>query len=373
MAEINQACCQYSLPNMNVVENPRVSLPLTNTINSNNYAYTNTSNSTPTHQTPNSAAPNRQQIDLTCKTQQLLRGYDLKFGKSQDDDAESFISRLRTVKQLTNLSDRDLLAFMPSMLVGDAEIWAEPLFTTWTSLEKFEEDLRLQYGIPNFQIRLENEILTRTQGPDETIAVYIAKIRLLMNKLSPAWTLEKQLDRVYENLHPKYIKSINRNQFISFKDLTLLGQQQERVFDKQKTYKPPPPADHHMIRKSAYCTTKTHKTAAISEVEEVAAVNTYKPKQTNTPPLNTNNNCTTNNAPQQPKTRIGSSNKKTDHCWICNATDHWAMKCPQKTGDICYRCKTEGVKVYNCPTPSCIEYVQSKKSGNGKRGDEQGR
>ncbi|CAB0033554.1 unnamed protein product [Trichogramma brassicae] len=298
---------------------------------------------TPTHQTPNPTAPNRQQIDLTCKTQQLLRGYDLKFGKSQDDDAETFISRLRTVTQLTNVSERDLLAFMPSMLAGDAEIWAEPLYTTWTTLEKFEEDLRLQYGIPNFQIRLENEILTRTQGPDETIAVYIAKIRLLMNKLSPAWTLEKQLDRIYENLHPKYIKSINRNQFTSIKELTLLGQQQERVFDKQKTYKPPPPADHHMIRKSAYCTTKTHKTAAISEVEEVAAVNTYKPRQTNTPPSNTNNNTATNNTQRQPKTQIGSNNKKTDHCWICDATDHWAMKCPQKTGDICFRCRTEVV------------------------------
>ncbi|KAL7297474.1 hypothetical protein TKK_0009843 [Trichogramma kaykai] len=211
MTEINQACCQYSLPNMNVIDNPRISLPFTNTVSSNNYAYTNTSNSTPTHQTPNPTAPNRQQIDLTCKPQQLLRGYDLKFGKRQDDDAESFISKLRTVKNLTNLSDRDLLAFMPSMLVGDAEIWAEFLFTKWTSLGKFEEDLRLQYGIPNFQIRLENEILMRTQGPDETIAVYIAKIRLLINKLSPPWTTVKQLDRVYENLHPKYIKSINRN------------------------------------------------------------------------------------------------------------------------------------------------------------------
>ncbi|CAB0028834.1 unnamed protein product [Trichogramma brassicae] len=317
--------------------------------------FQNLQNGTLTHQTPNPTAPNRQQIDLTCKTQQLLRGYDLKFGKSQDDDAESFISRLRTVKQLTNLSDRDLLTFLPSMLVGDAEIWAEPLYTTWTSLEKFEKDIRLQYGIPNFQIRLENAILTRTQGPDETIAIYIAKIRLLMNKLSPPWTLEKQLDRAYENLHPKYIKSINRNQFISFKELTLLGQQQERVFDKQRTYKPPPPANHHMIRKSAHCTTKTHKTAAISDVEEVAAVNTYKPKQANTSPSNTNNNSTTDNIQRQPKTQIGSNNKKTDHCWICNATDHWAMKCPQKTGDICFRCRTEGVRVYNCSTPSCID------------------
>ncbi|CAB0043043.1 unnamed protein product, partial [Trichogramma brassicae] len=142
--------------------------------------------------------------------------------------------------------------------------------------------------------------------------------------------------------------------------LTLLGQQQERVFDKQKTYKPPPLADHHMIRKSAYCTTKTHKTAAISEVEEVAAVNTYKPRQTNTPPSNTNNNTATNNTQRQPKTQIGSNNKKTDHCWICDATDHWAMKCPQKTNDICFRCRTEGVRVYNCSTPSCIEAMSKR-------------
>ncbi|KAL7290593.1 hypothetical protein TKK_0015357 [Trichogramma kaykai] len=85
----------------------------------------------------------RQQIDISCKTQQLLRGYDLKFGRNDKDDAESFITKLKTVQELTNIAEKDLLRFMPSMLTGDAEIWAEPLYSQWDTLEKFIEDLRL--------------------------------------------------------------------------------------------------------------------------------------------------------------------------------------------------------------------------------------
>ncbi|KAL7292312.1 hypothetical protein TKK_0013917 [Trichogramma kaykai] len=69
---------------------------------------------------------NRQEIDITCKTQQVLRNYDLKLGKNDKVDAESFIAKLHTVQTLTKITDKDLLRFMPSMLVGDAEIWAEP-------------------------------------------------------------------------------------------------------------------------------------------------------------------------------------------------------------------------------------------------------
>uniref|UniRef100_A0ABD2WGX5 Ty3 transposon capsid-like protein domain-containing protein n=1 Tax=Trichogramma kaykai TaxID=54128 RepID=A0ABD2WGX5_9HYME len=310
----------------------------------------------------------RQQIDFSCKTKQLLRGYDLKFGRNDKDDAESFITKLKTVQELTNIAEKDLLRFMPSMLTGDAEIWAEPLYTQWDTLEKFIEDLRLQYGIPNFQMRLEDEIRNRTQGPDEKITTFIAKIRLLMNKISPQWSEKKQLNRIYENLHPKYLKNIKRSQFNNFKELTLIGQEAESLIDKEQNYKPPP-TERSLVPKAAYASKKNNNNNGTKK-NEIAAIENKNLQKYNKPPNNnynenytsrsfTNNyvkknNSTASNENRQQKpaqqTAAPANDrdkpKRDDNCWICKASDHWAMLCPNKDGDICYRCRTKGFRIY---------------------------
>ena len=81
----------------------------------------------------------------------------------------------------------------------------------------------MQYGVPDFQARLEEEIWSRTQGPDEPISPFLANLRLLLDKVVPRMTLEAQLERVYRNLHPSLYRFIFREQFKTFEELQILG------------------------------------------------------------------------------------------------------------------------------------------------------
>ena len=89
-------------------------------------------------------------------------------------------------------------------LTDDAEVWSCSIADSWLDMNDLFTDLRLQYSIPDLQIRLEDDIRNRKQAPGEAISQYIPKIIILLDKLSPKLPMQSQLDRVYRNLHPDY-------------------------------------------------------------------------------------------------------------------------------------------------------------------------
>ena len=135
----------------------------------------------------------------------------------------------------------------------------------------------MQYGVPDFQARLEEEIRSRTQGPDEPISSFISNLRLLLDKVVSKMTLEAQLERIYRNLHPSLYRCIFREQFKTFEELQILGQREEVRREKEKTYRPPPPPESALFPHFAYKIKKRTKAAVINttdmEIEHnVAAV-----------------------------------------------------------------------------------------------------
>ena len=151
------------------------------------------------------------------------------------------------------------MRLIPSILSGAAHFWARPLIQNWNSATDFFAAFRLQYGISDFQARLEEEMTSRTQGPDESVSSFISNLRLILGKVVPKISLEAQLERTYRNLHPLLYRSIFREQFKLFGELQIFGQREEMRREKEKTYRPPPPPESTLFPNFAYKIRKKHK------------------------------------------------------------------------------------------------------------------
>ena len=114
------------------------------------------------------------------------------------------------------------------------------------------EEIRLQNSIPDLQIRLKDNIRSRTQAPDGTISSFIPKIRLLLGRLSPKISLSSQLDRSHRHLHSDYQKAFKRDQFSFFQELLRLGAAEETRKDREKNYTVPKPPEQYLFPEPAH-------------------------------------------------------------------------------------------------------------------------
>ena len=318
-----------------------------------------------------------QRETRTCN---LLQKWQVSFSGGYKEDVEEFIERIKECQRSLNVTDGEILRLIPSILSGAARFWARPLSQNWNSITDFFAALRLQYGVPDFQARLEEEIRARTQGPDEPISSFISNMRLLLDKVVPKMTLEAQLERTYRNLHPSLYRFIFREQFKTFEELQILGQREEVRREKEKTYRPPPAPETALFPNFAYKMKKRTKAAVINttdgEIEHNVAAVKVVPKDypiskrqektqgetapTATPVQQNENrkesargrqSAPARNSPtdqQRPRRRATSSDK----CWVCKKEGHWDRECKERQGVLCYRCGHPGVIVATCPNCS---------------------
>ena len=199
-----------------------------------------------------------QRETRTCT---LLQKWQVSFSSGYKEDVEEFIERIKECQYLLGVTDSEILKLIPS-------IWTvRPLSPNWRSTTDFFAALRLQYGVPDFQACLEEEIRSRAQGPDEPISSFLANLRLLLDKVVPQMTLETQLEREYRNLHPSLYRFVFRDQFKTFEKLQTLGQREEVRREKEKTYRPPPAPELSLFSNFAYKMKKRIKAAVINTTE----------------------------------------------------------------------------------------------------------
>ena len=115
-----------------------------------------------------------QRETSTCN---ILRRYEVSFSGQPKEDVEEFLDKLQDFQDSMRIDDVEIIRLVPVILTGAARYWARPLFRSWSSVQEVAEALRLQYGIPDFQNRLREEIHARTQGPHEPISSYLSAMR----------------------------------------------------------------------------------------------------------------------------------------------------------------------------------------------------
>ena len=197
------------------------------------------------------------------RTGQLLRQWEVKFSGKRHEDVDEFVERLEEFRRQLNFPDEDILRQIPTILSGEALTWARTKYDTWRTVADVILALQQRYRPIDYEVRLEDELRERSQGPCESISSYIIGMRVLLKKFAPPLPLRTQLDRVYRNLHPDFLEKIYREQVTSLDELERLGQQIELRRELAKRYKPPPTPENSMIR-SAACASDARRSRTAS-------------------------------------------------------------------------------------------------------------
>ena len=110
----------------------------------------------------------------------------------------------------------------------------------------------------------------RTQGPSEEISTYLLKVRDLLDQLKPPRTLEEQLDRVYQKLHPSYGLRLERKDFENFSELQRLGKRKELRRAQERAYNPPRPISDSAFSALAYTPPKQKRHVRLAPVVQTS-------------------------------------------------------------------------------------------------------
>lgn len=214
----------------------------------------------------------------------IVRRWGVSYSGGGEGSIEEFLTRVEECRELTGLTEAELLRALPLLLSGTALQWYRQnrhLFQSW---EQLRFAVRDRFGEALWQRRLKEEARRRTQGPDESAADFFTGLQGILAHFNPPMPPNEVLDLAYENLRPEYRDAIRRSDFVSLQQLVALTRDRERIWEMRTEQRPPPPPEKSILPEFAYRERRVAgrrsapTTAAVSEAEmTVAAVEPMRP------------------------------------------------------------------------------------------------
>lgn len=277
----------------------------------------------------------------------------LKFDNTTSLSAEDFLLRINEKRKASKISEEELLLYLPELFQDTPLNWCRLEIDNWTQWNDFETAFRATFFPPNYQEKLKKEIEKRTQGEYEKILDFAISLKTLMKKLTHPLSEPEQISNIYNNLLPKYQLYIRKSEVTSVAHLMSLGQEFERIEDRAKTFRPPPPVDRSMFPEAAYKPSSLPKESS-KKMSSIASVQQAYSKQQRPKKPKTKNNASTNSAKEE--TGITAIEKKNDAdtsskivCWNCLENGHRYPACIKTRTIFCYHCGTQGITRKHCP------------------------
>lgn len=243
----------------------------------------------------------------------------------------------------------------------------------------------------NYHRRLEEQIIARKQGSDESSIDFLTCIQGLYSLYPRPIPLSEQLDRAYGNLRLNLRGAIRRREFNSFNELAALTLDFEQAMSKGKEDIPPPSPEDSFIPEYAYKPkgkAKAGKNNQNSKSAEVAAISELQSSASDTEltklkeqvsglisQLSKVEGAPNNSEISQLKAKVAelskqlkivgeskseasntqaseksdSPKKKKMTCFKCNKEGHHFNQCKTKRGLVCFGCREPGVIKKDCP------------------------
>ena len=163
---------------------------------------------------------------------------------------------------------------MTELLSGVALHWCRQERKNWHTWADFRAAARRCYGVDRrLQRRLKAEVQARTQGEGESVQSYVYCMLTLLSKFVEPWSLEDQLDLLYDNMMPKLQQLIRRSQVTSIDSLIELGRDAEYTLDVERNYRPPPDPSQSTWPELAFKSTKARSHQPRPSLAEMAEAN----------------------------------------------------------------------------------------------------
>lgn len=277
----------------------------------------------------NSRFPRTSTPDRTCNTSKPfvpLHKWGITFGGTKEESVNAFIERVEDLARARGVSHAELLQSALELLKGEPLIFYRAnrdSFHTWSELCA---GLREEFQTPFYREELFDEIKRRTQGRDESIGIYLAKMVTLFGRLGTSLSETTKINILLRNISPYYQSQLSQTQVTSVEHLKWLCKKLEVVKSSMERFVAPPSKSCSLEPDLAYV-----------DVREVAS---------------------TSKNPVTPEA-MGRQEMRSDTvCNRCQEPGHFARNCPKR---YCYRCGKENVTIRTCP--KC-----NRNSGNGRRG-----
>lgn len=131
--------------------------------------------------------------------------WGLRFsGEPGSLSVHSFLEKLELKLRVHQVTWDVMLHHVSELLEGVAFTWYLGRMEQFISWEEFEYQLVEAFGIPSYQAHLFRQIATTTQGPNESVTAYLAKMRIMFRRCPEPLSTEAQVNLVISGALPKY-------------------------------------------------------------------------------------------------------------------------------------------------------------------------
>ncbi|XP_074034198.1 uncharacterized protein [Leptinotarsa decemlineata] len=285
-----------------------------------------------------SLSPHRRSSDIT-PTQPptvnvkpiLPNKWDCKFsGDKKGMSLCAFLSRVEELRVARHVSKEVLLDSGIDLFTGRAYQFYTAYRREVSTWDEFVALLREEYLSSNYDEKLFEEIKKRTQGPDESIGIYLAVMTGYFNRLTCSISEEVKLKILLRNIAPFYQTQLALVDVTSINHLRELGRRLEARKEAVENFSAPSKKFNALEPDLAYV-----------QVDDSMI-----------------DSCGTSSLSHA----VGDSDvSRSDQlCFKCNKPGHRAVGCLMKSAGLhCYRCKKKGFTIRSCPNCSS--------TGNGRR------
>lgn len=243
-------------------------------------------------------------------------------GDKKSMSLSAFLERVEELRVARHVPKDTLLESGIDLFSGRAYQFYTAYRDQVNSWDEFLVLLREEYLTPNYNEKLFDEIRKRTQGPDESIAIYMAVMTGYFNRLTCSISEETKLKIILRNLAPYYQSHLALVTVNSLSELRELGRRLEAGKEAMENFVPPSRRGAVMEPDLAYV-----------EVGEDVPVDV----------------CDSSLAKLRSEAKPAA---RDIICYRCNQPGHRAVGCLLSKGKFCYRCKREGYTVRTCPNCS---------------------
>jgi Zinc knuckle len=161
-------------------------------------------------------------------------------GRSDSCSAEVFLQQVQRYARAAHRTDQWLLfEVMPVVLIGDAGRWwtGRGGFVIWNI---FQNEFLRTFGHPDRNRRLQNELHTRTQHPEEDFGSFVRVIAAYYERLGSLASEDEKIQRVLAQTTPFSRQMLMGRHFKTLIELENVGPEMQELVWRNQTYKPPP-------------------------------------------------------------------------------------------------------------------------------------
>lgn len=271
--------------------------------------------STGVNMRPNTSTP----IKVTPPSFVPLYKWSVKFSGEKRESVNAFLERVEDLARARRVPHSELLQSALDLLEGEALVWYRANRDSYGTWHELCDGLREEFQSPFYTEQLFEEIKRRTQGKDESIGMYLAKMSTLFSRLGASLREDTKINILLRNINPYFQAQLGQTKVTSVEHLKVLCKKLETVKASIDQFVPPPSKARSLEPELAY--------VELSETPHLSRMSV-------------------------------NQREKSMVCYKCNQSGHIARNCRQKR---CYKCGKVNFTVRTCP--DC-----NKASGNANRG-----